>query len=155
MIKFARVLAEAVTASGCTIKQYADDWGLPQRTIKHWLNGTPPSKRYIAKIETRFPPSLYPGLFEEEILTLPVSGNGRCSTADFKLTLARTHVVNLTFIFEWLVLEAGEAERNGFRALLGSEWEQFMHLARALVNEESRKVGFTEKRLKPKETVDI
>ena len=146
MIRFSRILEEAVKASGYSIKQYADDWGVPPRTVSHWLKGTPPSTKHIPKIEERFPPSDYSGLFDEE-LPSPLVGNGLWNGTQTKIMLAKMNITNLRFIFEWLVFEASAEERSQFRDILGAEWEQFMNLARALVNEKSREVGFTEKRL--------
>lgn len=148
MTKFATILAEAVRASGLDTKRYAANWGVPRRTFGHWLAGTPPSSKYLSKIEERFPQADYQGLFDEDAPAgSPASGNGLWSPAQTKIMLARMNITNLMFIFEWLVYDVSAQERNQFRDTLGAEWENFMNLARALVNEKSREVGFTEKRL--------
>ena len=143
MTKFVRLLSEAIKASGLTIRDYSDEWGIPSRTVGHWLSGVPPSFRYTAKIEERFHVQ---GLFELEPI-VQGSTNGHLGASMVKIMLARMMIANLVFIFEWLVLEAPTEERKKFREELGLEWEHFMNLARALVNEKSREVIQSEGRL--------
>ena len=149
MSKFSRVLTEAIKSSGMNFKEYAADWDVPPRTVRHWLDGTPPSSKYTSKIEERFPAADYPGLFEEEVVSGPAFGNGLWSPEKIKIMLARMSVINLTFVFEWLVLKASAKERDKFRQELGSDWEWFMNLSRSLVNEKSREVMQSEGRLNP------
>ena len=135
MTKFARILSEAVENSGLTVSGYAHEWEVPTRTLGHWMKGSLPSPKWTRIIEERFNDS---GLFEEE--TLKTVSNGHQNGLATKIILAKTKVIDMTFVFEWLVLSASVEERKKFREELGSDWEYFMNLARALVSEKSREV---------------
>lgn len=135
MTKFARILIESIKDSGLSRADYANEWDVPRRTLRHWLEDTPPGKKHLTKIMERFP-HLISADFEE----MPIEATIHLTATTMKIMLARMNITNLIFIFEWLVLEANSDERKKFREELGVEWEHFMNLARALVNEKSREV---------------
>ena len=142
MTKFGQVLLQAMKDSGLSRSEYAREWDISQRTLRHWLEDTPPGVKHLEKIMERFP-SLTSNDFEE----IPVEVTAHLTATTMKIMLARMNITNLIFIFEWLVLEANPDERKKFREELGVEWEHFMNLARSLVNEKSREVIQNEGRL--------
>ena len=138
MIRFARILAEDVRQSGMDTGQYAENWGINRRTLNHWMSGSRPTEKYLAKIGERF---LQSDLFDEEIASSATWDSGQT-----KIMLARMKVTEFTFFLEWLVNSTPEV-RKKFREEAGSEWEHFVNLTRALINEKTLEVARSEGRL--------
>ena len=143
MTKFARMLVDSIKDSRLSRMAYANEWDVSQRTLRHWLEDTSPGAKHMAKILERFP-NLTSDDFKE---IAPVATNGHWDKNMTKIILAKMKVVDLTFLFEWLALQASSEERKKFREELGPEWERFINLARALINEKSLEVAQAEGRL--------
>lgn len=151
MTKLSEALRQYRKEKKLSTLELAQDLSVPKKTLEEWLyQSATPTGRYREMLEVKFP-----GIFEEEgAIPFPVAPHPPAPRAtvseveaQVKMHLAEHHVRSLAELFQWFLFEATAEERNKFRSHVGRGWEEFTHLAHAMIGEKAFEVIKSEGKL--------
>jgi len=140
-MNISKVLQEYRKGKRLTVVQMANELGVPKWSLEKWMYyGVIPRQRYRGILEQKFP-----GIFADEqqqLAGLPEEQKPSTDSAEalINISLARILIAGLGQILSWFLFEVSAKERNCFRETLGTEWNHFFNLCRAMLGEKAFEV---------------